>query len=258
MSDAPPIAVSRLADGKVARVHLQAGKGNVLSRAVIVALEAAFRELAADVRVRAVALTAEGRAFSFGASVPEHAPGEVDAMLPAFHGLMRTIVESGLPLGVAVRGSCLGGGLELAVMGHHVVAADDATLGCPEVKLGVFPPVLSAVLPLRCRQPVVDRLVTRGDTVTGTEALALGLVDEVAPAAEVDARVFAWAETYGELSGAAVRFASRAARAAFSEALGARLDRLEKLYLGELMATDDAKEGIAAFLARRAPVWGDR
>ncbi len=258
MIEAAPIAISRLAEGKVARVHLQAGKGNVLSRAVIVALDRAFRDLGADGRVRAVALTAEGRAFSFGASVPEHAPGEVDAMLPAFHGLMRTIVDVGLPLGVAVRGSCLGGGLELAVMGHHVVAADDATLGCPEVKLGVFPPVLAAVLPLRCRQPVVDRLVTLGESVSGAEALALGLVDEVAPAADVDARVVAWADKYLELSGAAVRFATRAARAAFAEALGARLDRLEKLYLSELMATADAKEGIAAFLARRAPVWVDR
>jgi cyclohexa-1,5-dienecarbonyl-CoA hydratase len=257
VSDAP-IATTRLADGKVAQIHLQAGKGNVLSRAVIVALDAAFREVAADARVRAVALTASGTAFSFGASVPEHAPGEVDAMLPAFHALMRTIVGTGLPVAVAVRGRCLGGGLELAVMGHHIVAAEDAMLGCPEVKLGVFPPVLSAVLPLRCRQPVVDRLVTLGDTLNATEALEVGLVDAIASVDGVDARAIAWAERYAELSGVAVRFATKAARAAFSEALGARLDALEKLYLGELMATDDAKEGIAAFLARRPPVWGDR
>lgn len=258
MSDSAPIALERLSEGTVAHVRLQAGKGNILSRAVIVALDAAFRELGADGRVRAVALTAEGPAFSYGASVPEHVVGEVETMLPAFHALMRTLVDTGLPLGVAVRGRCLGGGFELALMGHHIVAANDALLGCPEVRLGVFPPVASAVLPLRVKQPVVDRLVVLGDTLTGAEAFGVGLVDEVAPAAEVDARVLAWAERFRELSGAAVRFASRAARAAFSEALGARLGRLEALYLSELMATADANEGIAAFLARRAPVWVDR
>jgi cyclohexa-1,5-dienecarbonyl-CoA hydratase len=258
VSDASPIAVERLSDGMIARVRLQVGKGNVLTRAVIVALDEAFRTLGDDGRVRAVALAADGNAFSYGASVPEHAPGEVETMLPAFHRLMRTIASTGLPIGVGVRGRCLGGGLELALVGHHIVAAEDALLGCPEVRLGVFPPVASAVLPLRAAQPVVDRLVVLGETVSGAEALAMGVVDEVAPAADVDERVLAWADRFKELSGAAVRFATRAARAAWIEALGPRLERLEKMYLDELMATADAKEGIAAFLARRTPVWVDR
>jgi cyclohexa-1,5-dienecarbonyl-CoA hydratase len=125
------------------------------------------------------------------------------------------------------------------------------------VTLGVFPPVAAALLPLRVCQPVVDRMVVLGDLVKGTDAVALGLADECAPSSAVEARALHWAGRYRELSGTAIRFATRAARAAWDEALGDRLARLEQLYLGELMATADAREGIAAFLDKRPPRWSD-
>jgi cyclohexa-1,5-dienecarbonyl-CoA hydratase len=244
--------------GPTARVHLACGKGNVLTRAAIAELAGAFRDLGADHAVHAVVLSAEGANFSFGASVPEHAPGEVGRMLPEFSALFRVIAETGLPVAAAVRGRCLGGGLELALAAHHLVVADDAVLGLPEVTLGVFPPIAAVLLPFRVRQPVADRLITRGETMSGVEAVAAGLADERAPADEVEARALAFTQRYRELSGAAVRFATRAARAAWDEALGERLRKLEWIYVHELMATMDAKEGIEAFLERRAPEWRDR
>ena len=157
----------------------------------------------------------------------------------------------------AVQGKCLGGGLELALAAHRLVVAEDAQLGFPEVTLGVFPPIAAALLPFRVPQPVVDWLVVRGDMVRGTDAVAMGLADECAPAGRVEARALAWAERYRELSGAAVRFATRAARAAWDEALDARLTRLSRLYLDELMEASDAREGIAAFMERRPARWSD-
>jgi cyclohexa-1,5-dienecarbonyl-CoA hydratase len=204
-----------------------------------------------------VLLTAEGTSFCYGASVPEHAPGVVERMLPELHELFRVISAASLPVVAAVRGKCLGGGFELALCAHRLIVAEDAQLGFPEVTLGVFPPVAAALLPLRVPQPVVDRMVVLGDVVKGTDAVALGLADECAPAAAVEARALLWAERYRELSGTALRFATRASRTAWDEALGARLARLEQLYLGELMATHDAREGIAAFLDRRPPRWSD-
>jgi cyclohexa-1,5-dienecarbonyl-CoA hydratase len=258
VSDASLIAVSRLAFGTVARVSLSSGKGNILTRAVVAELGRAFRELGEDTRVHAVVLTAEGPTFCYGASVPEHAPGVVEKMLPELCELFRIIARAALPVVAAVRGRCLGGGLELALAAHHIVVAEGALLGLPEVTLGVFPPVAAAVLPLRVRQPVVDRLIALGEMVSGADATALGLADESVPDAEVEARALRWAERYRELSGVAVRFATRAARAAWDEALTSRLPRLEELYLGELMATADAREGIDAFLERRRPEWSDR
>ena len=257
-ADATPVQLTFLAEGRIARVALAAGKGNVLDRAVVAALSEAFRSLGADHAVRAVVLTTHERDFSFGASVPEHAPGEVETMLPAFHGLFRAMHEAALPICAAVRGRCLGGGFELAIAAHHLVVAKDARLGLPEVTLGVFPPVAAAVLPLRARQPIVDRLIVAGETIDGATAAAWGVADEVTYAALVEERAIAHAARFASLSGTAIRFATRAARAAWGEALSARLAYLERLYLDELMRTDDAREGIAAFLERRAPVWRDR
>ncbi len=249
------VSVTRL--GSVARVSLCGGKGNILTRAVVAELDRAFRALGPDRRVHAVLLTAEGSSFCYGASVPEHAPGVVERMLPEFSELFRTLASTALPVVAAVRGKCLGGGMELALAAHRIVVAEDAQLGFPEVTLGVFPPVAAALLPLRVAQPVTDRLVVLGELVTGASAVALGLADEAVAAPDVEARALLWAERYRELSGTAVRFATRASRAAWDEALGARLARLERLYLDEMMATADAREGIAAFLERRSPRWSD-
>lgn len=252
------VEVSRLAEGRIARVILNAGKGNVLSRAVIEELDGVFRAIGEDRAVVAVVLGAEGKHFSFGASVEEHVPGEVETMLPAFHRLFRTIAQAAVPICAAVRGQCLGGGFELALAAHRIVVAEDANLGVPEITLGVFPPVAAAVLPLRVSQAVADRLVTTGETVTGAEAVALGVADQACDAALVEEEATRWAQRYLGLSGASVRFATRAARMAWDEALCERLERLEKLYLEQLMKTADAKEGIAAFMERRKPSWVNR
>jgi len=250
------LSIERLEGGRLAELRLTAGKGNVLDREAIGELSRAFAELGEDAELRAILLTAEGSNFSFGASVPEHVPGEVESMLPAFHQLFRDIAKSALPVIAVVQGRCLGGGLELALAAHRIEVTADAKLGVPEVTLGVFPPVAAAVLPLRVPQPVVDRLVTLGEIVSAEEALRVGLVDGLSDTLEqARAQALSWAHRYLELSAVAVRFATRAARAGWDEALHTRLDSLEHLYLDQLMKTHDAKEGIAAFLERRVPNW---
>ncbi|MDH5492282.1 MAG: enoyl-CoA hydratase/isomerase family protein [Myxococcales bacterium] len=252
------ILVERLEEGRIARLSLSAGKGNVLTKALNGELARAFDALGEDRRLRAIVLTAEGKDFSFGASVPEHAPGQVEQMLPAFHALFRSIARSALPVVAAVRGRCLGGGFELALAAHRIFVTPDAKLGVPEVTLGVFPPVAAALLPLRVPQPVVDRMVGLGEIVDGSLAVQLGLADTLVEAPEaLESEALDWARRTLDLSGAAVRFATRAARAAWDEALGSRLAQLEALYLNELMETADAREGIAAFIERRKPRWVD-
>lgn len=254
MSDAPVRAVLE-EDGALLRLVLARPKGNVLDRAMIDALRAEVRE--ADAATRSILIEGEGRHFSFGASVEEHRADLVGDMLPAFHALFRDLLGAGKVLLAAVRGQCLGGGLELAAACHRVFAAPDATLGQPEVKLGVFAPIASLVLPLRIGQARADDLLLTGRSVSAEEALGLGLVDELAADPTEAAR--AWHRLHlAPLSAAGLRRAALAARALMRRALDDDLPRLERLYLDDLMSTLDAREGIEAFLQRRPPAWSHR
>ncbi len=236
-------------------VKLARPKGNVIDSAMIESLRAAVR--GAEGPVRAILITAEGPHFSFGASVEEHRPGEVERFLPAFHALFRDLVACGRPLLAAVRGQCLGGGLEIAAFCHRVFAAPDARLGSPEIKLGVFAPVASIVLPHRIGRAAADDLLLTGRSVGAAEARSIGLVDEIADDPEKAAR--AWHEKHlVPHSASSLALAVRAARFALEQEIEATLPRLEALYLERLMATTDAKEGIESFLAKRGPAWTHR
>lgn len=251
---ARPVLTTLEEGGALLRLTLQHGKGNVLDMAAISALRQALRAAREQPAVRAVLLCAAGKHFSFGASVEEHLPGKVGAMLPAFHALFRDLFASGKPLLCAVRGQCLGGGLELAAACQRVFAAPDARLGQPEVKLGVIAPVASLLLPRRVGQAAADDLLLTGRTVSGEEALRLRLVDELA--LDPEAAALAWfREHLLPLSAAALGHAVRAARHELERALEAGLAELERQYLDDLMHTHDAGEGIAAFLEKRTPRW---
>jgi cyclohexa-1,5-dienecarbonyl-CoA hydratase len=204
--------------------------------------------------IRSLLFQGEGRNFSYGASVQEHRPALVHKMLASFHGLFRDLLRSGYVLLAAVRGQCLGGGLELAALCHRVFASPDARLGSPEVKLGVFAPLASAILPFRIGQTNADDLLLTGRTLEAMEALRLGLVDEISgdPA---EAAVEWHRRNYLPLSAAALNHAVRAARHRYTVEVAASLEILERQYLTELLATEDSAEGIDAFLEKRAPAW---
>ncbi len=134
-------------DGALLRLRLSRPKANIVDAAMIAALRAALGGHLPSARLRAVLLDAEGPHFSFGASVEEHLPESCAAMLRDLHALILQMLESPVAILVAVRGQCLGGGLEVAAAGHLIFAAPGATLGQPEMKLGVFAPAASCLLP---------------------------------------------------------------------------------------------------------------
>ncbi len=249
-----PIRVSVEEEGSLLRVLLARPEGNVIDRAMAGAIRSAIGSHAAGARLRSILFVGEGKHFSFGASIEEHRPGEVESMLPEFHCLFRDLAESGHVQLAAVRGCCLGGGLELTAFCHRVWATPYVRLGSPEIKLGVFAPVASVILPLRLGQTRADDLLLTGRQVGAEEARAIGLVDAIEADPEAAAR--RWhLEQIVPLSGAALAHAVRAARQGLRRALRHDLGELERQYLDELMATHDAKEGIAAFLEKRSPRW---
>jgi cyclohexa-1,5-dienecarbonyl-CoA hydratase len=254
---AAPLHVELEKDGALLRLRLSRPKANIVDAAMIAALRAALREHLPGVRLRAVLLEAEGPHFSFGASVEEHLPESCAAMLRELHALILQLVASTAPVLVAVRGQCLGGGLELAAAGHLIFAAPGATFGQPEIKLAVFAPAASCLLPERIGQSRAEDLLFSGRGIGAEEAHRIGLVNALADDPS-QAAIAYFEEHLAKRSAGSLRFAVRAARFDFVARVRRKLAEVERLYLKELMTTHDAVEGLTAFIAKRPPVWEDR
>ena len=252
-----PLAISTDLDGALLRLRLNRPKANIVDAQMIAALDAALADQSGNGDLCAVLVEAEGPHFSFGASVEEHLPESCAAMLKSLHALVRRMLEYPVPVLVAVRGQCLGGGLEVAMAGHTILVAPDAKLGQPEMMLGVFAPAASCLLPERVGQARAEDLLYSGRSISGDEAGKIGLADDLSP--DPEAAAMAWAkQNLNPKSAASMRFAVRAARGEFVRRMCDRLDEVEALYLNELMATNDAVEGLNAFLEKRPAKWVNR
>lgn len=249
-----PLLVERREGDQLWLLRLDRPKANIVDAAMTRALAAAFEQAHAVPTLKAIVLCASGPNFSFGASVQEHLPDQVTGMLRGFHAMFRAMAATSVPVLAAVRGHCLGGGLEVVSFCNRVFAAPDAKLGQPEIALGVFAPVASALLPHRTGRGPAEDLCLSGRTIGAAEALRIGLVDQIADDPEAAAVAYA-GEHLLRHSASSLRHAVRAVRGEFLRGFFAHLDQLEHGYLHDLMATADAKEGIAAFLAKRPPQW---
>jgi cyclohexa-1,5-dienecarbonyl-CoA hydratase len=229
-------------------------KANIVDAEMIAALDAALSAHADDKDLAAVLIEAEGPHFSFGASVEEHLPESCAEMLGSLHALVKRMLNYPVPVLVAIRGQCLGGGLEVAMAGHMIYATSDANLGQPEMMLGVFAPAASCLMPERMGQSKAEDLLYSGRSLNGAEANAAGLVDVLADDPEAAAMTYI-EQHLKPKSASSLRLAVRAARAEFCHRMNARLDQVEALYLNELMSTRDAVEGLTAFLAKRQAKW---
>lgn len=245
------------AEGRLLRLRLSRPKANLIDAAMIEALDKALSEHIGNSELGAMVLDAEGPHFSFGASVEEHLPEQCATMLDGLHRLVLRMVESPVPLLVAVRGQCLGGGLEVALAGHLMFVAPDATLGQPEMKLGVFAPAASCLLPELIGAARSLDLLVSGRCVTGTEAAAMGIAYEAAADPEHAALAY-FEEHLKPKSASSLRFAVKAARLDYIVRVKDKLRAVERLYLDELMATHDAVAGLEAFIAKRSPQWQHR
>jgi cyclohexa-1,5-dienecarbonyl-CoA hydratase len=252
-----PLKVWLDQDGKLLRLRLSRPKANIVDAAMIAALRAALDQHLSNARLRGVLLDAEGPHFSFGASVEEHLPESCAAMLQQLHALILQMIESTVPILVAVRGQCLGGGLEVVAAGHLIFAAPGAMLGQPEVKLAVFAPAASCLLTEKIGQSLAEDLLFSGRSIGAEEAHRIGLVNVVAEDPEQAALSY-FTEYLAPISASTLRYAVKAARLTVNERIKSKLAAVEKMYLEELMATHDAVEGLTAFIAKRPAVWEDR
>lgn len=208
-------------------------------------------------RVLIVAAAGE-RAFSAGVAVQDHTREQIAPMLETFHAALAVLRRLPAVSIAAVRGLCLGGGLELAAACDLVVAADGATFGQPEIELACFPPYAAALYPRWLGPQRAADLLLTGRRLSAAEAEAWGLVARRAADADLDAAVDELAAALLAKSGAALALTRRALAAGAAAPFAEALTATERLYLDDLAATADMDEGVAAFLAKRPPRWRHR
>jgi cyclohexa-1,5-dienecarbonyl-CoA hydratase len=228
---------------------------NILTLTMIRELAAALEVVAGQPRLKAVALAASGKAFSAGVDVADHADDRVEPMIREFGELVARLRELPVPTIAVVQGRALGGGLEMAVACDLVLAAASTQLGQPEIKVGVFPPVAAALFPGLIGYQQAARLIFTGETIGAEEALRLGLVTWVVPDVELPAALAHLLDQLAGLSAAVLGIARRALRLGAETGAAEALTRIEDLYLYDLLRTEDAHEGVAAFLEKRRPAW---
>ena len=244
-----------VADG-LATLAINRPPFNVLDIPTMGEINQALDACAADGSVKLLIITGVGeKAFSAGVEVADHTPDKVDQMIDVFHGIFRRLNKMPMPTIAAVNGAALGGGMELAIGCDMVVAAAGAKFGQPEIKLAVFPPIAAVLLPRLVPPARAMEILLGGENLTAEEGKAIGLVNRVFPRETFATDVQAFVTPFLKLSRVALLSTRRAIREADGKPFDAALNTVEDIYLKELMLTDDAKEGLCAFLEKRPPVW---
>src|SRR6266550_393417 len=247
-------------DDRVARITLARPPVNILNIAMMQEINAALDECAGQRDLAAIVFVAapDCRAFSAGVAVEEHAHETIFQMLDSFHAIFRNLEQIARPAVAVVNGPALGGGCELVAFCDLVIASDQARFGQPEIKLGVFPPVAAILLPRIIGDRRARELMLTGEIIEAREALSLGLVNRLVPAAELEQETLRLLTQLRGLSAAALEHAKRAIDLGQGRSLDAALKEIEDMYLQELMKNQDATEGINAFIEKRKAAWQHR
>ena len=248
----PKIALS--SDANAWRITLSDPPLHILDLAMLEALRDALGRVTNDRHALILDATG-GKAFSAGVSVQDHLGDRVSAMLERFHDCFRTLARLDLVTVALVRGAALGGGCELALACDFVLASDQARFGLPEIQLGVFPPVAAYQLSRQLAPRKGLELILTGDPIDAATAASQGLVNAVFPDADFDARADEWLGRIYRHSASSLRIAKKAFRLGQANEFESRLADVERLYLDELMETEDATEGLNAFVEKRKASW---
>jgi cyclohexa-1,5-dienecarbonyl-CoA hydratase len=246
-----------MVQGAYWRVVLGGSRGNIIDLAAVETLIDVFQRANRDQNLQVACIEGRGDHFSFGASVRQHLPEHAEKLVRGFGELFRVMLDGGVVVLSAVRGQCLGGGLELASFSHRLFAAPDARLGQPEIALGVFAPFASFFLAERVGRGDAEDLCLSGRLIDAGEALAMGLADQIAEDPSGAALDYARRHLLPR-SASSLRYAVKAVRHGVQKRMEAELPEIERLYLEELMSTRDAVEGIRAFLEKRPAQWDNR
>lgn len=202
-----------------------------------------------------IVLDAEGKAFSAGVDVADHTEDKVDKMIEVFDRIFMTMSGTDKPIIGLVKGAALGGGCELAIFCDILVASEKAKFAQPEIAVGVFPPIACYVLPRILSWPRALEFLLSGGTIGADRAEQIGLVNKVLPFDNFEESAREYLQKFIIMSPVVLSMTKKAARAGLGKDFAAGLRVIDDIYLNQLMKTEDAKEGLNAFMEKRQPVW---
>jgi cyclohexa-1,5-dienecarbonyl-CoA hydratase len=218
----------------------------------------AMENLAKDKELKCVVLEAEGKSWCAGLDVGDHRPENADEMIAVFNRSLKLIGEFEIPTIAAVRGACLGGGMEYAIACDVVIAGKRAKFGQPEIKLGFLPPYAAIRLPLLVGPAKTIEVCTSGKIYSADEAQAMGFVSQVVEDDGFEAAVDEFVAEIRANSPLIIRLNKRAVTQHLGMGFYDAMDSVSDLFLNTLLKTEDTLEGIDSFYAKRKPEWKNR
>jgi cyclohexa-1,5-dienecarbonyl-CoA hydratase len=231
---------------------------NVLNIEMMKEINNALSGFNQDKSIKLIVFKGLGKAFSAGVDVGEHTKEMVNEMIEVFHGIFNHLQNSKVPTLALVNGAALGGGCEVATFCDIVLASDRAKFGQPEIKVGVFPPIAAIMFPRMMDRKKAFELVLTGDIISASEAQNLGLVNTVFNADEFEEKTAEFINKFTNLSAEVLRITKKSMNQTIGLDYPDAIKNVENLYLNELMETEDANEGLKAFLEKRQPVWKNK
>lgn len=229
---------------------------NIINLETLLELNTALEKAKNNTSAAVVALTSVGeRAFCAGLNIKDHFPDRINAALNAFNKIFYALRDIDKPTLAVVKGYALGGGCELAIGCDIILASEDAQFGLPEVTVGAMPPVAAALLPRLIGRKKAFELILTGDMISAAEAKQIGLVNTVVPAEKLEEATKEFVEKLRSKSSVVLKLTRKALYEGLDLEFGKALEKATEIYLNSLIKTEDAVEGLKAFLEKRKPQW---
>ncbi len=242
----------------VARITLNRPPLNILNIAMMKEVNSALESLDSRDDAKLLVIDHEGKAFSAGVDIKDHTADKVEEMIDVFHQIFRLLNALEMPSLAVVKGAALGGGCELATFCDMAVASEKASFGQPEIKAGVFPPIAAVVLPYLIGRNRTLEFTLTGEVIGAEEAERIGLINRVFPAEGFADELDGFIAKLTSMSAPILKLAKRAVDRSLYVSVDEAISRVEEIYLGDLMQTEDIHEGLTAFMEKRKPEWKNK
>jgi cyclohexa-1,5-dienecarbonyl-CoA hydratase len=247
----------QFSDG-VARITMAHPPLNILNIEMMKDINKILEGLLDEKGLKLLVFDAEGKAFCAGVDVAEHMGSAAVEMLKVFHEIFRNLIKLNRPTLAVVNGAALGGGCELAIFCDCIIASDNSKFGQPEIQVGVLPPIACMVLPQIIPRSKAMELLLTGCFISAQEAQDIGLINKCVAQDKLKEEEREFINKITKLSALVLGYTKLAALKKQQKTFMDYLAEIEDIYLNQLMKTEDANEGLKAFMEKRKPEWKNK